>query len=204
MSKKPETLHVVGICGSLREGSYTRMALKIALEGARELGAKTRIIDLNKYDLVFNDGRDTSYPEGVQRLRADVQHAQGIIIGTPEYHSGMSGVLKNAIDLMGFNQFGGKMLGLVGVSGGSMGAINALNSLRTVGRSLHAWVVPQQVAIPQAWKVFSEDGHLKEEDYRQRLLEVGRQVARFSYLHSAQKVQDFLKLWEQAPTNPGG
>jgi hypothetical protein len=36
------------------------------------------------------------------------------------------------------------------------------------------------------------------------LLEVGRQVARFSYLHSSQKVQDFLKLWEKAPANPGG
>lgn len=204
MSTEKDSLRVIGICGSLRKGSYTRMALQIALEGAQELGAETQIIDLNKYDLVFNDGRDIPYPKGVQRLRADVQRAQGIIIGTPEYHSGISGVLKNAIDLMGFDEFGGKMLGLVGVSGGSMGAINALNSLRTVGRSLHAWVMPQQVAIPQAWRVFTEDGQLKQEDYHQRLLEVGRQVARFSYLHSSQKVQDFLKLWEQAPTNPGG
>jgi FMN reductase len=204
MNEPKEGLHIAGICGSLREGSYTRMALAIALQGAQELGAETRIIDLNKYDLVFNDGRETPYPEGVQRLRTEVRHAQGILIGTPEYHSGMSGALKNALDLMGFEEFGGKMLGLVGVSGGSMGAINALNSLRTVGRSLHAWVVPEQVAIPQAWKVFSADGQLQNEDYRQRLMDVGRQVARFAYLHSSEEVQAFLRLWEDAPANPGG
>jgi len=204
MIQQTDNLKVIGICGSLREGSYTRMALAIALEGAQELGAETQIIDLNQYNLVFNDGRDTPYPEGVLRLRADVQHAQGIILGTPEYHAGMSGVLKNAVDLMGFEQFGGKMLGLVGVSGGVMGAVNALNSLRAIGRALHAWVIPQQVSIPQAWKVFDEDGQIKDDQYQERLKDIGRQVARFAYMHSSEQVQDFLKMWEQAPTNPGG
>jgi NAD(P)H-dependent FMN reductase len=204
MIQQTENLKVIGICGSLREGSYTRMALAIALEGAQELGAETQIIDLNKYDLVFNDGRKTPYPDDVLRLRADVQRAQGIIMGTPEYHAGMSGVLKNAIDLMGFEQFGGKMLGLVGVSGGVMGAVNALNSLRAIGRALHAWVIPQQVSIPQAWKVFGENGQIKDDQYQERLKDVGRQVARFAYMHSSEQVQDFLKMWEQAPTNPGG
>jgi NAD(P)H-dependent FMN reductase len=204
MNQKQDPVRVVGICGSLRQGSYTRMALSIALEGAQELGAETQILDLKAYDLVFNDGRDTPYPDGVLRLRADVGRAQGIIIGTPEYHSGMSGVLKNAIDLMGFKEFGGKMLGLVGVSGGSMGAANALNSLRTVGRSLHAWVIPQQVTVPEAWKVFSEDGQIQQEAYRKRLMDVGRQVARFAFMHSSQQVKKFLEMWEQAPPNPGG
>lgn len=204
MAKETEGLNVIAICGSLRQGSYTRMALKIALQGAQELGAQTRILDLQDYDLAFVDGRDTPYPAGVQRLRKDVHAADGIIIGTPEYHAGMSGALKNALDLMRFEEVGGKMLGLIGVSGGTMGAVNALNSLRAVGRSLHAWVIPQQVTIPQGWKVFNEAGQLQDEDYRERLLEVGRQVARFAYLHSSQEVQEFLKLWEQAPANPGG
>ena len=204
MTEKTEKLNVVGICGSLREGSYTRMALAIALHGAKELGADTRILDLGDYNLTFVDGRETSYPPGVQRLREDVGAATGIIIGTPEYHSGMSGALKNALDLMGFDEFGGKMLGLVGVSGGAMGAVNALNSLRAVGRALHAWVIPHQATIPQAWKVFDNNGKIENEDYRERLLEVGRQVARFAFLHSSQEIQEFLKLWEQAPANPGG
>ncbi len=204
MIEKAEQLSVIGICGSLRPGSYTRMALNIALQGAQELGAQTRILDLQGYDLTFADGRDTPYPEGVQRLRADVQSADGIIIGTPEYHAGMSGVLKNALDLMGFDEFGGKMLGLIGVSGGAMGAVNALNSLRAVGRSIHAWVIPQQVTIPQGWKLFQEDGELRDDEYRERLMDVGRQVARFAYMHSSEQVLEFLEMWEQAPPNPGG
>ena len=204
MNTKSNNLRIVGICGSLREGSYTRMALEIALQGAQELGAQTRILDLQDYDLTFVDGRKSSYPAGVQRLKADIQDADGIIIGTPEYHAGMSGVLKNALDLMGFDEFSGKMMGLIGVSGGTMGAINALNSLRAVGRALHAWVIPQQVTIPQGWKFFREDGNLEDEQYRERLLDVGRQVARFTYMHSSLQVQEFLDMWEQAPNNPGG
>ena len=199
-----EPVQVIGISGSLREQGYTRMALDVALHGAQELGADTRILHLGDYDLTFCDGRTQPYPDGVQRLRDDVQRAQGIILGTPEYHGGMSGVLKNALDLIGFDQFRGKMLGLIGVSGGSMGAANALDSLRVVGRALHAWVIPQQVAVPQAWKIFEEDGTIKDGDLKERLMDVGRQVTRFSYLHTSEQVQEFLKLWEEAMPNPGG
>jgi FMN reductase len=200
-----EDLRVVAISGSLRSTGYTCKALNITLEGARELGAQTQLILLNDYDLVFVDGREkTEYPDGVHRLREDIRSAQGIILGTPEYHGSFSGVLKNALDLMGFDEFGGKMWGLVGVAGGSLGAVNALNSLRMIGRALHAWVVPEQASISEAWKHFDENGQARDEVTRQRLMDVGRQVARFAYLHTSKQMQEFLRLWEEAPENPGG
>jgi NAD(P)H-dependent FMN reductase len=140
---------ILGMCGSLRLESFTRRAVDVALEGAQEMGAQTRQLDLNNYDLKFADIHTEPTP-GVLRLRQDVRLAQGLILGTPEYHSSFSGILKHALDLMGFPEFEGKMVGLVGVAGGKLGAINALNSLRTVGRSMHAWVVPEQVSI-QRW-----------------------------------------------------
>ncbi len=85
-----------------------------------------------------------------------------------------------------------------------MGAANALNSLRTIGRTLHAWLIPEQASIPEAWKVFEESGNLKDADLENRLKEVGRQVARFAYLHTSEKAQEFLRAWEGAPMNPGG
>ncbi|MFQ5691704.1 MAG: NADPH-dependent FMN reductase [Nitrospinota bacterium] len=199
-------IQVVGISGSLREGSHTRRALEIALRGAGEVGAQTRLIDLKRYDLVFCDGKEdeSGYPEDVFRLRTQVREAQGVILATPEYHGGLSGVLKNAIDLMGFDEFEGKMIGLVGVSGGRMGALNALNSLRNIGRALHAWVIPDQASIPQAWNAFDEKGNVKDEGLGDRLMEVGRQVARFAFLHTSEKPREFLRLWEGAPVNPGG
>jgi len=195
---------IVGLCGSLRPGSYTRMAIEVALRGAREIGARTQLIDLKSYDLVFCTGDDRHYPESVFRLRRDVQQAHGIIVGTPEYHGGVSGVLKNALDLMGFSEFEGKMLGLIGVSGGKMGAVNALNSLRTIGRALHAWVLPQQVSIPEGWRMFDLDGNPKDSELADRLENVGREVARFAFLHTSEKAQEFLRAWENAPSNPGG
>jgi len=53
-----ERIRVVGICGSLRSGSFTRAALQIALDGAAELGTETQLIDLRDYELVFCHGEE--------------------------------------------------------------------------------------------------------------------------------------------------
>src|ERR1700729_1252942 len=120
------TIKVVGICGSLRKGSYTRMALALALRGAAETGASTQLLDLTEYELMFAGREGEAEPASVAALRLQVKEAEGIVLGTPESHGSFSGVLKNALDLMGFAEFEGKMLGLVGVSGGTMGAFDAL------------------------------------------------------------------------------
>ena len=204
MSEKEPTINVVGIAGSLRAGSYTRRAVECALLGASETGAETRLIDLRDYHLVFRDGKDeTAYPEDVFRLRTEVQRADGVILGTPEYHGSFSGVLKNALDLMGFDEFEGKMIGLVGVSGGRMGAFDALNTLRNIGRALHAWVIPEQASVPEAWKVFSEDGKISDQQLEARLKDVGRLVTRFARLHKCENALEFLRNWEKAQANPG-
>lgn len=67
-----------------------------------------------------------------------MRNAQGMIIGSPEYHGGISGALKNAIDWMGFDVFEDKLIGLVCTSGEPMGAVNTLGSLRMIARAVHA------------------------------------------------------------------
>jgi FMN reductase len=198
-------VRIAALCGSLRNGSYTRMALAIALRAASREGCQTDLIDLRDFTLVFADGSDPdpAMPD-VALLRQRIQAADGIILGTPEYHGSFSGVLKNALDLTGFAEWEGKMLGLVGVSGGKMGAYEALNSLRHIGRSLHAWVIPDQVSIPEAWKAFDDTGNLLDGTLEKRLHEVGKHVARFARLHKCAAANDFLRDWEKAPENPGG
>jgi len=201
-----DEIRVAGICGSLRENSYTRMALNIALMGAKDAGAKIDLLDLRKYELPLMDGRkdETTFPEDVFKLRDEVQRADGIILGTPEYHGGYSGVLKNTLDLMGFDEFQGKMIGLLGVAGGSMGAANSLNGLHTIGRTLRAWVVPFQVSIPSAFNAFDKEGNLKNRTLEQRVKQLGEKVTRFAYLHKIGKSEEFLEAWQGAPINPGG
>jgi FMN reductase len=206
-----DTIRVAGICGSLRPGSYTRMALRIALDAAAHSGAPAesnegRLIDLRDYDLPLATGEEVAgkAAASVLRLRAEVKAADGLILATPEYHNSFSGVLKNALDLMGFDEIEGKMIGLIGVAGGSLGAFDALNELRNIGRALHAWVIPEQASIPEAWKHFSADGTLSSPALERRLREVGAQVARFARVHKCAGARDFLELWEKAPANPGG
>ena len=202
---KHDPIHVVGLCGSISPDSFTRKALNIALQGAAELGAEVELIDLREYTIPFCDGKadESAYPPDVFRLRKTVAGAQGIIFATPEYHGSYSGVLKNAIDMMGFDEFEGKMLGLLGVSGGALGAVNALNSLRNIGRALHAWVVPHQASVSDDWKQFDENDQLIDEGLQKRVAEVGRQVARFAFLHSSSQSQSFMSEWEKALPNPG-
>lgn len=207
MSMQPnqDRIKVVGISGSLRPISYTRMAVKIALEGAQEMGVSTHLIDLRSYELVFCKAieNEADLPLDVFKLRDEVASAQGIILGTPDYHGSFSGVIKNALDLMGFKEFESKMIGLVSVGGGNLGGINALNGLRAIGRQLHAWVIPQQASIARASSAFLENERLIDKKLEDRIKNVGRQVAKFAHLHSSKQSLEFLKQWERAPINPG-
>jgi FMN reductase len=197
---------VAALSGSLRNGSYTSAALRIALEGAKRFGAETRFLSLNDYDLGLHCGIVEACPDhpDVLRFRAEIKAADGLIVGTPEYHGSFSGVLKNALDFLTFEEMEGKMIGLVGVSGGAMGAFGAMTGLRAVGRALHAWVVPQQATVPEAWKVFDQEGNLRNEGFRARLVDLGNEVARFAHLHKCGRLREFLRDWETAPENPGG
>ncbi len=206
MNAQPDKIKIIGLSGSLRKNGLTKHAINIALTGAKQMGADTTLIELRNYELVFCHGneQEEAYPDDVHRLRKEVKSAHGILLGTPEYHGSYSGVLKNALDLMSFAELEGKMIGLIGVSGGSMGAISALASLRGIGRALHAWVIPQQVAIPEVDNVFAANGAIKDPQIESRLLALGNQVAKFSFLHHSNTAQQFLSEWEHAPANPGG
>lgn len=161
-------VRIVGIGGSLRPDSYTQQALSLAAQRVEALGASVEILDLRSMQLPFSNGGDgyPDYPD-VERLQKTVQEADGLILATPEYHGGVSGVLKNALDLMSFEQLSNKVTGLVSVLGGQSNS-NALNDLRLIMRWVHAWVIPEQIAIGQAWKAFDPDGKLLDEKLSQR------------------------------------
>lgn len=77
-----------------------------------------------------------------------------------------------------------------------MGAIETLSHMRSIGRSLHAWVVPAQVSIGDSAEVFNLKGEPVIPEIGERLKEVGRQVAHFARLHKCENHAQFLKEWE--------
>ncbi len=166
----------VGIGGSLRANSYSQIALNIAATRVEALGAEVEILDLRQMNLPFCDGGEEylGYPD-VKKLQTAVKAADGLILATPEYHGSVSGVLKNALDLMSFDQLDGKVAGLISVLGGQANS-NALNDLRVIMRWVHAWVIPEQIAIPQAWKAFSSEGKILDEKISQRFDELAQSL----------------------------
>ena len=161
-------IKVVGIIGSLRQGSYSALALKEAVNRVQALGATVDILDLREMQLPFCNGGDEypDYPD-VEILREKVKAADALILATPEYHGSVSGVMKNALDLMSVEHLSGKVTGMISVLGGQSNS-NALNELRIIIRWVHGWVIPEQIAIGQAWKAFDRGGKLSDEKLSQR------------------------------------
>ena len=80
----------------------------------------------------------------------------------------MSGVLKNALDLLGYEHIAGKVVGLIAVVGG-IHSTNALNTMRLIFRQLDCWVLPEQLVIPYSNDSFNEEGELKDRQLEEQL-----------------------------------
>jgi NAD(P)H-dependent FMN reductase len=198
----PVPIRVIGLVGSLRSVSATRMAVLYALQGAGEGGANVELLDVGSYGLPFlGREKEKGNVQVVARFRADLRAADGIILGSPEIHGSISGVLKNALDLASSDEFEGKMVGLVGVAGGRMGATESLSHLRTIGRSLRAWVIPTQASVGDSDQAFDSHGMPVDPKVGDRLRLVGRQVAHFARLHKCENHLQFVKEWEGAPVH---
>jgi len=167
-SQGTKSVKIVGIGGSLRESSYSYQALEIAIQRVADLGAAVEILDLRRMSLPFCQGSGDyeDYPD-VARLRETVKQADGLILATPEYHGSISGVIKNALDLMSFDHLEDKVVGAISVLGGENNS-NALNDLRLISRWVHAWVIPEQIAIGRAWQVFDDHGQIQDEKLNRR------------------------------------
>jgi FMN reductase len=171
-------IHIVGLNGSLRPGSYSKQALEISLKQAEQLGAKVELLDLQVLKLPFCSGA-TAYPEypDVEYLQSTVANADGLILATPEYHGSVSGVLKNALDLLSFDQLAGKVTAAISILGGQANS-NALNDLRLITRWVHAWMIPEQIAIGQAWNAFDTEGNFIDPKLEGRLGEMVQSLVR--------------------------
>ncbi|WP_262178027.1 NADPH-dependent FMN reductase [Haloarcula laminariae] len=169
--------HVVGVVGSLRDTSYTRVAVSRALDAAEDAGGTTELFDLREYDLpVFDaDARDAG---DAPELKATVRAADSILLGTPVYHGSYSAPLKNALDYCGFDEFENKTVALLTVAGGGF-PVTALDHLRSVCRSLNCWVIPHQAAIPKA-RTAIENGEITDAGIEERVARLGEETVQYA------------------------
>ncbi len=167
---------ILGISGSLRERSYNTALLRAAAELAPE-GVEIEEFDLREIPLYDADVEAAGDPEPVAKLRAAVAEADGLLLATPEYNRGTSGVLKNAIDWLSRPALASvlrwKPAAIMGASTGRGGTRNAQAQVRDALLFPGAVLVAEpEVAIPLAWERFDENGELTDERMRKALREL--------------------------------
>ncbi len=166
-----QTLTVLAIPGSLREGSYNRGLLR----AARELAPTT--VDIELYDSLaeippYNeDVERRGTPSVVRELKDRIDRAGALLIATPEYNYSIPGVLKNAIDWASRpadrTPLRNKPTGILGASVGNFGTARAQLALRQVFvfTGTPAMLKPELLVFNAADR-FSADGELTDESTR--------------------------------------
>lgn len=163
-------MRVLGIAGSLRQGSYNAALLRTAIELAPDGMAVEVFPGLRDIPLYDEDVRQRGFPDSVQALRQGIAAADGLLLATPEYNYSIPGVLKNAIDWASrppAQPFDAKPIAIMGASPGRLGSARAQYHLRQSLVALNGLVMPKpEVMVAGADKLFDAGGCLGDEATR--------------------------------------
>lgn len=162
----PKSISVLGICGSLRKGSFNRAALNTAIELAPP-GMEATLADIASIPLYDEDVRAQGFPTSAETLRQQIRAADALLFACPEYNYSMSGVLRNAIDWASRppdQPFAGKPVAMLGAAASMAGSARAQLHLRGSGvfLDMHPLNKPE-VLIFQAQNKFDADGKLTDD-----------------------------------------
>ncbi|WP_057913763.1 NADPH-dependent FMN reductase [Peribacillus muralis] len=160
------------ICGSLRRNSYNRI---IAQSLAEMVDAyQFRWIDINDLPLFNEDLESSGVQEAVTSFRSAIHDVDGVIIVSPEYDSGIPGVLKNALDWASRPRsvLNRKPVGLIGATPGGLGTALAQLQIRQVLEAMEVRVLPfQKVLISQVHKKIDSDQFVLTDEHTKHQLE---------------------------------
>jgi chromate reductase len=176
------TLDVLGIAGSLRQGSHNRALLRLAAEIAPP-GTSIRAFDglggIPPYD---GDLEERGFPPPVTAMADAIRAAGAVLVVTPEYSHSIPGVLKNALDWAarppGRSAFRGKVVAIAGASPSAVGTARAQADLRRILAAMGAIVVPSpEVLVAQADRKRDTSGAFADEPTRKHLLRLLEELA---------------------------
>ncbi|SEQ06197.1 NAD(P)H-dependent FMN reductase [Solimonas aquatica] len=167
-------MNILGLCGSLRAASFNTALLHAA---SRLMPAQTRLqIYTGLGDLpLFNPDLEPTAPGSVIRFRDAVAQADALLIASPEYAHGITGVMKNALDwLVSDERFAFKP---VAVLNASPRAQHADAALREVLRTMSARLIePASLTVPVLGSGLDAEGMVHSPEISQRLSEALRQL----------------------------
>ena len=169
-----EPIKLVAFCGSLRKASFNRMALNAFIERL-PAGTSAQSIEID-WPLYNADIQAQGFPDKVQAAQKAMLEADGVVLVTPEYNYGPSGVLKNAIDWLSRmtpQPFAAKPIAMFGASGGVLGTARAQYQLRQIMVFLDGRPVNKPEVMIGAAQTRFADGKLTDEATGKLLGELG-------------------------------
>jgi len=175
-------VRVVGLGGSLRAASTSRMALQVALDGAAASGAETELLAIRDLGLPLYSAEHAP-PPGADDFAEAVYASDAMLWSSPTYQGSVSGAFKNALDwliLLGDRTppyLSNKPIGLISTAGGVQG-LQTVNAMDFIARSLRGWSVPLVMPVPQSRQTFDPDGRLVNESIADQLRALGAEVTR--------------------------
>ena len=168
---------IIGISGSLRQGSFNTALLRAAAEVAPAgvtIEART-IHGIPLYDADVENG--PGIPEAVTKLKDEIASSDGLLLVTPEYNNSIPGVFKNAIDWLSrpdadiARVFRGRSVAIMGASPGRFGTTLSqaawLPVIRTLG--MRPWL-DERLLVFEARKAFDQAGKLVDPHTRERMV----------------------------------
>lgn len=157
---------VVGLGGTLRAGSSTERVLKAGLAAAKRHGARTQLFGGADIDLPMYAPEGVIEHPGARRLIEALRSADAVLVATPGYHGGISGLVKNALDYVEemrgdpASYFDGKTVGCIVTAAGAQAGVTTLAALRSVVHALRGWPTPLGITVNTAEPVFDAEGGL--------------------------------------------
>jgi len=179
------TLNVLAVVGSLHRDSVTRMVIGQVAQRLRQYGCAVDVLDFEKEPLaLYNPDTAPDLP-GYDELQARVERADVVVLGTPDYHGGISGATKNFLDHF-WREFAGKLFATI-VASHEKG-LTVIDQLRTVARQCYAWTLPYGISFTEDSDV--KDGQIVSDTLKQRLEMMIRDVRVYGALLGRQRRAD--------------
>lgn len=176
---------IVGLGGTLSEASSTERALRRALHAAEIRGARTKLFTARELDLpMYAVDRTKRTPQAIALVDA-LAAADGVIIATPAYHGGISGLVKNALDYIEDLRddtrpyLDGRAVGCIVCAYGWQATTTTLMSLRSTVHALRGWPTPLGVTINSAQTFFDSAGMPCDDRCDEQLTTLSGQVLDF-------------------------
>lgn len=187
---RPEATHdprplIVGLGGTLSDSSSSERALRHALAAASRQGARTQLFAARALDLPLYSVDRRERTPAARALVDALAEADGVIVATPGYHGGTSGLVKNALDYIedlrddARPYLHGRAVGLIVCAYGWQATTTTLVSLRSTVHALRGWPTPLGVTINSAQTTFDETGQVADAVCAQQLATLSSQVLHF-------------------------